>query len=531
VLAVGALTGCGSSNDKGGGSATTGAGGKAPDNVTFRLPQDYDSLDFQVDQRLNVFAVSQPAYDRLISINKEGNGYVPYIAKSWKVSPTEITFDVRTDATCEDGHKLTTEDMAASFARYLTVPKRSGSVETTSLGVGLGPGPWKITAEGPTTLKVTTETPFSNMLSLFAQEGIVCPAGLAAVKADEHALEDKTYGSGPYSMVSAAHGTGVKYKLRPEWNWGPPGTTTKTMPKAVEWKLVEDLTSAANQLTAGELDIATMDGPDVDRLLKDPSLQHLTVINYLPQILAYNMRKDRPFALSAPGGDALREAISTSVDPAAWNKAALNGHGKAVTSAFVNEAECFETGTSALFPKPDIEKAKQILTAGGFTYSGDKLMRDGKQVKLGLVTTPLMAAGPEYLADNVRKLGIDVKLENLVGAPYGTRVLDGDFDFTVMRGNRTDPVPGVGISAVSGGVNSPATGEGDPNYDRLVSEGNSQLGDARCKAFGEVQKLTLEKHYFLPLIQANVEVFVRKGFKVPTATPEATYPVYWVTGT
>src|SRR4051794_14009719 len=96
VLSLGTLAGCGGS---GGDSTKSGGGGSAPDMVNLRMEQDYDSLDFQVDQRLNSFAASQPAYDRLLSINEKGNGYVPYLAKSWKVSPTEITFQVRTDAT------------------------------------------------------------------------------------------------------------------------------------------------------------------------------------------------------------------------------------------------------------------------------------------------------------------------------------------------------------------------------------------------------------------------------------------------
>src|ERR1700761_2159749 len=217
ALSAVVVAGCGGSSKNSGGNgnkATTGGGSQgsakpAPDTVNLRMEQDYDSLDFQVDQRLTSFAGSQPAYDRLISINEKGNGYVPYIAKSWQVSPTKITFTVRTDAKCEDGHVLTAQDMVKSFDRYITVPKRSGTVAATSLGVGLGPGPWAFSAPSPDTLVVTTKTPFTNMLSLFAQEGIICPAGLAAVKTDPHALEAKTYGSGPYSLVSAVHGSAV----------------------------------------------------------------------------------------------------------------------------------------------------------------------------------------------------------------------------------------------------------------------------------------------------------------------------------
>jgi len=528
-----AVAGCGGSGGDGDGDDNA-SDGDAPDSVTLRFDQDWDSMDFHVDLREGNLSAAGPAYDRLVARDREGKEYVPYLAESWEETPTSLVFQVRTDAKCEDGHVLTAEDMAASFTRFLEVEKRSGSVAASTIG-GLGPGPWKIEATGETEVTLTTEAPYGNKLAVFAEVGVVCPAGMEAVKADEHALEDATYGSGPYTLVSATHGDRIVYKLRPEWNWGPPDTTTDTMPREIVLRVVEDSTTAANMLLSGELDISQVDGADIDRLSANDAVTSYGITNYLPHTFVWNMRPGRPLALDQPNSAALREALATVVDPEQWNVAANDGRGTVVSGPFRPEAPCYNAEVENLAPTPSVDAAKEALTSGGFTYDGEKLMSDGEQVRLTLLTTPLLNAGPEYLADLVRSLGIDVKLENLAGASFGEKVVNGDFDTAVLRGDRLPPIPGIGLNPMSGpatpdGYNVGGTGIGDPDFERLVKAGEQSLGDEQCAAYAELQELMVSKHYVRSLAVVDPQIFVSSELSTPKVLPVRPYPVWWITG-
>lgn len=529
--------GCG---DSGGGSedsdaaksgAPTTGSGKAPETLAIRQQQDWDTFDFMVDAgRPASFALASLAYDRLITLGPDGKKFVPYLAKSWKQTPTSVTFKVRTDAKCPDGHALTAQDMAKSFQRWIDVPKRSGAVSSGSIG-GWGPGPYEITAKGDT-LKLEVGAPYRNLLGPFGNLGIICPAGLKALKADPHALEDKMYGSGPYELVSAQHGKEIRYKLRPEWDWGPAGTSTDYMAKNVVQKVIEDETTVANLLLGGGLDIGYATGKSVERLTQEGSLARVRVPNWYTDDVVYNMREDRPFVLGDEHGAALRAAISTAVAPKQWSVAADDGQSEVVTSPFRPQAECYDPSTRELMPDPSVEAAKQVLTDAGFTYSDGKLMQDGRQVQLELLTSPLMNAGPDYLVSVFQELGIDVKLDNLAGSAYGENVLGGNFDVTVIRGSQHNPAPGANLDPISGtptpkGFNAAATGLGHEELDKALAAALATTGEKSCQAFAKVQQIMLREHYLLPMVARNYDIFAR-GLSIPKLDPDFTYPIFYV---
>src|SRR5262249_10908345 len=139
--------------------------------------------------------------------------------------------------------------------------------------------------------------PWGPLLGLFSALPVICPSGLQALQSNPSALATSAYGSGPYQLVSATHGAQIIWKLRPNWHWGPAGSSTKKMPGTLVYKIVTDNTTAANLLLTGGLDLGTVTGPDVTRLLGNSSLGHISAANWFVAALAFNMRPGRPFAL------------------------------------------------------------------------------------------------------------------------------------------------------------------------------------------------------------------------------------------
>src|SRR4029077_8730130 len=123
----------------------------------------------------------------------------PYLADSWEVTPTSITFKLRKDATCSDGTPVTPTVVRNSFQRMI-------DVKSPYRATLWGPGPYSVAADDAAgTFTFTVGTPFSTLVWGFSDTfpgvttGIVCPAGLA----DPTQLKTKMFGAGAYTVAEA----------------------------------------------------------------------------------------------------------------------------------------------------------------------------------------------------------------------------------------------------------------------------------------------------------------------------------------
>src|SRR4028119_1920357 len=75
-------------------------------------------------------------------------------------------------------------------------------------------------------------------------------------------------GTGPYELTEAVPGDQYTYQIREGYTWGPNGATTaeEGMPDTVVMKVIQNQGTAANLLIAGEVNAATIQGPDAKRL-------------------------------------------------------------------------------------------------------------------------------------------------------------------------------------------------------------------------------------------------------------------------
>src|SRR5258708_34889412 len=73
-------------------------------SLTIRWNGDPITLDPQRYQGAGN-ALIEAAYDRLVAVGPTGN-LVPYLATSWTITPTSVTFKLRSDASCSDGTKV-----------------------------------------------------------------------------------------------------------------------------------------------------------------------------------------------------------------------------------------------------------------------------------------------------------------------------------------------------------------------------------------------------------------------------------------
>jgi peptide/nickel transport system substrate-binding protein len=494
------------------GSVAAGSTG-ASSSIVVRLGSDWQTFDMQVSE-IGASPFLTAFYDRLVGWGKDRK-LVPYLATSWKQTPTQITFKLRQDAKCSDGTPLTTQAVLNSMRRLFLVPKTNNFLLQY-----FGPGPYSIHANyKQATFSLAVESPYHGLLEGFASvgTGIVCPAGLAAVARDPHALEAAVYGSGPYTLVSAAHADQIVMKLRPDWKWGPNGRTAKQLPDTEVWKVITDDTTAANLLLTGGLDVSIVSGPDVDRLASNRSLTETKAAIFYPTTLLFNQ---------APGAITndlnLRKAIGMAVERNAMNQAAYAGSGiPTVGFNFLPGGPggtCWNKQWNTLAPKYDLDKANQLLTTSGYRLvDGKRVTPDGKPITLRIVTFVGQGSASEYLAGQMQKLGFGVSVGNLLGGAYVTALFGGSFDIALSSNNgmTTDPavtmIYFVGKPLASGGLNYSNIGREFPQWEQEIVAGQQTLGKEACLHYDKATRVMYDKMLLDPLVAPVTAIFARRG--------------------
>jgi peptide/nickel transport system substrate-binding protein len=507
--------------------AVPSASGKQSAGGTFTLGITIDpfTLDWQIRATPSVINYMQPAYDTLVSLNPDETKILPYLATSWKQSPTarpkQIVFQLRKDAKC-DGKQLTPLDVLNSMKRFLNVPKLTNGPLNF-----FGRGPYHLHADMKKwTFTFRSETPFINMLYGFAQTGIVCPSGIAAWQKDPHALETGQYGGGPYVMQSFAHNGDTVWKKRPDWSWGPPGVKNKDLPDTLVYKVIADATTMANLLITGGLDAGTVNGADAPRLIATPSLAHKTAQNYAMTSLVFNQTGGHPLTQD----DKVRAAIMSVVDANKAVQVALNGRGVVAPSLLFPKMPCYDKKLPSIVPKVSVTAARQLLQSDGFAPNSSGIMvKDGKPLTVTLLTNASQHGGlGEYLQSQLQQAGIDVNLQNLVAGLWSAAYTGGRFDVAVSSSSNYVPYQGYNMAVFTGpaptkGSNFGLVGGGAHDYDQAALLATQHTD---CGWWNKFQQATIKSHAMLPLYFPTDDVFGSKSWSWPPNTNA--FLVYWL---
>jgi ABC-type transport system substrate-binding protein len=242
------------------------------------------------------------------------------------------------------------------------------------------------------------------------------------------------------------------------------------------------------------------------------------------------MRAGKLFA--DPDGKKLREAIYNAVDGQTFIDTALNGRGNLLHGLIAKGQDCYDPSLVKYYPKVDVAKARSILTSAGYTYTGGKMLKDGKQVSFDLLSSPLLGSASDYVYNQLTSLGFDVSMRVLPGAAYGTAVLGGNFDMMIRRGSSTPNPTLLNFGDYSGqatpvGSNFAYVGGGDPALARGFRLASRTPGKAACKYYLQGEQKILENFYAMPLAAPIIDVFARPGITWAIGG-NGSYPAYYL---
>ena len=491
-IAVVSLAGC----SGGGGDDSSAAEGE---EFVLAVGTDPGALDPQMSAGGTLFAMSRFAYDSLVSVDENGE-IGSQLAKDWAIDGTTVTLTLNEGITCSDDSEFTAQTAADNIA-WVGDPEN----KSPFLGAFLAPG---ITAEADgDTLTLTLAAPAPFVLQGLANLPMVCDAGLE----DRALLATETLGTGPYVLDEAAPDDHYTYTVNEDYTWGPGGTTTdeEGLPATVTARVVTNETTAANLLLAGDVNAATIIGPDRDRLAAAGLFEER-----MPAVIGeqwYNHAAGLPTA-----DPAVRVALTQALDLDELQKVLTSNQGEAATAlAILAPASCVYDAVSGNVPSADLEAAKATLDAAGWVAGADGVRaKDGAPLSLTLLYANALGAGGTAAAELAtaawKELGVQVEATQQDDtAMTNTLFSGGPWDLAWIPVNVSGPDQLVGFlsgpAAADGGANFASIDNAD--YSAAVAEAMALPGTEGCDTWMDAEAALYQAADVIPFANSIVPMF------------------------
>ena len=421
----------------------------------------------------------------------------PALAERWEVAPDglSITFHLRQGVKWHDGRDFTSDDVRFSVLEAWKKTHTRG--RQTYASVTDVETPDKYTAifrlNSPSLVILSALNAAESQVipkHIFEGQPIPTnPANLAPI------------GTGPFRFKEWKRGQYIELERNPDyWDKGKPYLDR------VIFKVVPDTASRAAALETGEVLYAPYDAVpfgDVERLKREPSLRLETRgYDYHSQFYMVQFNLRNPY-LANPQ---VRYAIAQAIDSKKLVDTVWYGFGKPSTGPVPSSVKAFYTPDVRRFPF-DPAAADKLLDAAGYPRKAD-----GTRFELSLDFTAVgdvTANSAEFIRQNLKKVGIAVKLNNLDDPSYLRKVYkDYDFDLNLLQiSPLIDPQMGVfrlywSKSQAPGVPYVNASAYADPKTDQLIEairiEGNAEQ---RVQLFHQLQRKAMEDLPLLPLFE------------------------------
>ncbi len=308
----------------------------------------------------------------LTNFNPETWEVEPDLAESWDVSSdgTVYTFNLRQDAKWTDGKPVTAHDVEYGVLRTLNPDTASGYAfvissiikngDAYNFGEIADASLVGVKAVDDYTLEVTLEHPAAYFPGI-ASTWVMYPQPQWAIEAhgDKWIEPDNIVTNGPYQLLSWVHGNSLVMTKNPDYY-----DAEAVFVETVDWKMIEEESTAMAMYEAGALDSVAPPVEDMDRLRADGELGK--ELNIAPALSTYfygfNMNKP-------PFDDPLvRKAFAAAIDRQSLVEYVLKG-GQAPALTFTapgnfGAVDPDEEGIGIGF---DVEQAKAWLSEAGFS--------------------------------------------------------------------------------------------------------------------------------------------------------------------
>ena len=482
-------------------AAAAGSGG----TVTIREIDDLDTFNPAKTGAPNMAVQAlELTYDRLVYLSPSGK-LEPYLATKWVTKGNSLILTIRKGATCADGTPVTPAVVAGSLNYEL-----SAKTASPYLNYDTGPGALKsVTSNAAAdTVTITLTKPYNALPTALATtfpDAIICPAGVK----NPASLNAAPDGSGPYVLDKSAttRGSVYTFTLRKDYNWGPNGwsATKPGVPSKIVERVITDDTTAANELTTGQVDIAPIFGINEPRVAANHSLYTFTTqaLQMGSWGTVFNQKGGRV------GADpAVRHAVYLALDSPEMVKAAFSNEGVVFKTMVTPNMQCYDTAVGKFSPGYSVAQAKSILAKDGWKAgSGGTLTKNGKPLSLHIVMWNVTNQLGDYMQQALSQIGISstVQSEDInswITALFTTK----NYDLTVYSYYSSFPNPVImPAQDASLSIN-------DPKYLALSQAAEETPAAKQCPAWDKALEQAVTNYDVKPM-GVSKNIWFGKGWK------------------
>jgi peptide/nickel transport system substrate-binding protein len=425
----------------------------------------------------------------------------PYVldgpARVLSTNPFSVEWKIKGDADWDDGTPVSADDFEYVFETCNGKQKDADCASITGYD--------QITEfqkVDPKTVRATFVPAFGEYESLF---GWLPPAHIAkqrggGVKAWNEGFDsDPGASSGPYKLERWDRGSSLVLVRNDKW-WGP-----KPHLEKIVYRFLPESSAQPNALRNSE----------VDMIYPQPQLDQVNVvkgftgvrsrISFGPSFEFLTFNSKHPF-LAVPE---VRQAIALAVDRAAIVDTLMKPFSEKASRLDNRVLVANQKGYQAHgqdYAKAELGKATSLLEKAGFTKGPSGFYeKDGTPLRLRLSTTAgnkLREQQGVLIQAQLRKAGIDIRIDNAPSATFFGRVADGNFDIAnyALRGS---PFAASNVDSTyrtGGGYND--AGYSNPEVDGLMTMALREPDfDKRTALLNQVDELLWKDLPNLPLYQ------------------------------
>ncbi|MCP5464010.1 MAG: ABC transporter substrate-binding protein [Deltaproteobacteria bacterium] len=465
-----------------------------------------------LDPRIATNALAQKinhlVFNGLVKTDKSLN-LVPDLAQSYKiVTPTKYEFQLRSDVFFHNGKKLTSTDIKASYKSYMNKDNRS------PFGPDLAKNISAIKTPDANHITFILKEPQSSFLTrmalpIFTKE--------QAEKTANNTLKDSMlYGTGPFAFAPQESSMNNITLNKFEKHF-----SEKAKSDHLIFRVLQDHTLRTFELIKGRIDILQNNVPYnlIPAVKKEQQLDFSSVPGVNFNYMAFNLNR------SPLNKTAVRKAIALALPVSKLITYKLMSMAEPATSVLSPAHWVFNKTLKPL--QQNLNQAKKLLDQAGLTDPDGngplprfkltyKTSSNKERVEIALL-----------IAEELRKVGIEVNVESYEFGTFFRDIRQGDFDlYTLTWVGITDPaiydyIFHSRMVPPNGGNRGSYINK---NLDQLLEQADQELDPEKYKTlYQKIQRISFDDFPYAPLWYENNFAFYTKNLKDFELWPNASF--------
>lgn len=504
VAATLGLAACGGGSDSPGGAPTgpPQAGGTLRYGLS-QAPTCSDPAQSGTNQTLYV---TRQVVDSLLDQDPDSGQLKPWLADTWSVAPDgkSFTFHLKPGITFSDGTPLTADSVRRNFDSIVALGGVKAPLAASYLSGYAGS-----TVIDPQTVRVDFDAPNAQFLQATSTPQLGIQADATVAKPAEERCQGGNIGSGPFTYADWKQNASVTLAKRTGYAWGSAVFANKgdAYLDKIVFTVVPESGVRTGSLASDQLDAVSDALPqDVPQIEGGGGRVQFTSNPGVPFGIQPNVTR------GVLRDAAVRAALLTAINRKELVDTVLGPQFKTATSVLASKTPGYVDLSARVRFDPDA--SKKILDQAGWVPGGDGIrVKDGQRLSFAVMFSSVFAGNQailELVQQQVRAVGIDLRLEPTAFADAAVREKNGDFDADYYNSSRADG----DILRTTFGVGQRNLNERapEPKLDGLLAQELSTIDDAqRTRLIGDTQNAVLDQGLWIPTLELSQAIGVGKS--------------------